>query len=119
MPDQPILNTFLILILSVGIIGGMFYALKKFIDRSKGTNSSNNIKIVSKQPLSSKSSLYIIEIDSRKFLIGVAEKNISLISELSNNSDDISPSVKTSIEKSNNSNELSFKEFLKSTISKG
>jgi flagellar biosynthetic protein FliO len=120
MPEQSILNTFLILILSVLIMGGLFYALKKYIEKHKAATDSAYIKIISKQPLSAKSNLYIIETEQRRFLIGVAEKNISLISELNpketknNNTTGLS-------EKDINSSEisdLSFKNFLKSAITK-
>ncbi len=120
MPDQPIVNTFLILILSVVIIGGMLYALKKYVEKNKNMSNSAHIKIISKQPISAKSSLFVIEAEERRFLIGVAEKNITLISELNsaeekqnNNSYQKPPSGKA-----DDTSDLSFKNFLKSTISK-
>lgn len=116
MPDQNIINTFLILILSVVIFGGAFYALRKYIEKMKGNEKINHIKILSKQPLSAKNHIYIIEYEARRFMLGVSEKNISLISELGDNQQEItSPNQQRKNQITEN---LSFKEFLKSTISR-
>lgn len=120
MPDQPIINTFLILILSVVIIGGMLYALKKYIEKNKNMSNNAHIKIISKQPVAPKASLMVIETEERRFLIGLAEKNISLISELnpSDNNHSNNNKKSSSFDKSVDNSDLSFKNFLKSTISK-
>lgn len=127
--DPNILNAFLTLMGSVAVLGILLYAMKKLTLKFKNKTHANELEIVSKLNLSPKNSLWTIKFQNKILLLGVSEKNINLISEISNsNLSDKSSSaeIKGSIQavshnkkKTNDLNDdLSFKEFLKSAVFK-
>jgi flagellar biogenesis protein FliO len=125
--DSTMLQSLLTLVAGVGIIGLMFYFLKKYTLKAQNTSGKLNLKIVSKLHLQPKSSLFVIEAGEKTLLIGVSEKNVSLITDLSDeNQKIISQSeeirknlpAKTYQENTNLPESLSFKNFLKSAINK-
>lgn len=131
--NPQILNAFLTLMGSVGVLGLLLFFIKKYINSYKKQDTTNNIEILSRVNLNSKNSLITIKTMDKILLIGVSEKNINLISELKNNSVTFSKSdnkTKDSIisnpkvlnkelnQVKNQENDLSFKAFLKSAIIK-
>ncbi len=127
--DPNILNAFLTLMGSVAILGIILFLMKKYTLKFKNKSIENNIEVISKLNLSPKNSLWTVKFQNKVLLLGVSEKSINLISEVSNTfSVDDKTDVKLksknqSIVQSNkqtvNTNDdLSFKEFLKSAVFK-
>ncbi len=124
--DSTMLQSLLTLIAGVGIIGLMFFFLKKYTLKAQNSSNKMNLKVVSKLPLQPKSSLFVVEAGDKTLLIGVSEKNINLISDLSEkgnnavpdstNSKNLPAKIKAPEVKMPES--LSFKNFLKSAINR-
>ena len=122
MPEGSITNTFLMLLASVALIGGLLIFLKKYIEKQRNLSGFSNINILGKRSLSAKNHLYVIEAEGKKLLIAVSDKNINLISELDNDQtaeDGFTLAKKKTPNKQTSSGELSFKEFLRSQLGKG
>jgi len=124
--DPNILNTFLTLMASVGILGLLLFFVKKTALNFKKRGAESNLEVLSKLSLSQKNNLFIVKAKNKTLLIGVSEKNINLISELETDnsavnlhSDQILNKIKnTNKTESNVNSDLSFKAFLKSAILK-
>ncbi len=81
--DGSLLKSFAVLIAAVGIVFAVLVLLKRFSKRFTSQNNAVQMKILSKMALNAKSHLYIVEADGKTLLLGVTEKNISILSELS------------------------------------
>ena len=129
--DQSILNSFLVLSAFIVVLFLLSLYLKK-LQRDKFKKIGNyEGKVIGRIPLTQKATLYIVKVAQQTFLIGLSDKNITLISE-------ITPSEQESYELSNTSyksakktiqnnidlvkpienQSLSFSSFLKSAFSK-
>ncbi len=124
--DGTMLKSFLILFASVAVVIGVLFVLKRISKRfTQGGENSVNLKVLSKLSLAPKNHIYVVEADGKKLLLGVSEKSINTLAELS------SPAQKASSfaqhqkinQKPSNSNEnsssnkdLSFFSFLKSSV---
>lgn len=126
--EGTMLQSLLTLTAGVGIIGLMFYLLKKYTLKAQNSSGKMDLKVISKLPLQPKSSLFVVEAGDKKLLIGVSEKNINLISELSDENSEQASELKKTTSKNlpakikasdmQNPEALSFKSFLKSTMTK-
>ncbi len=125
--DSNILNAFLTLMGSVAILGIILFMMKKLTLKFKKNSSINGIEVLSKLNLSPKNALWTIKIQNRILLLGVSEKSINLLAELSNSNppnEKYGLSNKKSTPTNTNKNidslssELSFKEFLKNAVFK-
>lgn len=125
--DGSILKSFAILFASVGIVFVVLMLLKRFSKRFTAQNNAVQMKILSKMALNAKSHLYVIEADGKTLLLGVTEKSISTLSELSDsqrvssfNTARPKPKQKANPEASDetisNQRDLSFVGFLKSSV---
>ncbi|MGB9701939.1 MAG: flagellar biosynthetic protein FliO [Candidatus Kapaibacteriota bacterium] len=132
--DGTLLNAFILLSLCIVAIFLLSLYLKKYSQNKAQQLGAFESKVLSKIPLSRNSSLFVVKVGERSFLIGSSDKTISLISELtSNNNYNVTKSefpnpsyLPQKQTKKNLSNEpitsndnLSFKSFLKSTFSRG
>jgi len=127
--DPNILNAFLTLMGSVTILGIILFLMKKYTLKFKNKSIENNIEVISKLNLSPKNSLWTVKFQNKVLLLGVSEKSINLISEVSNSylaedksdvklKSKIQPIVQSNKPTSNTNDDLSFKEFLKSAVFK-
>ncbi len=133
--DGNLLNSFIFLSLIILVLFIISLYLKKFSTKKYSQLGTHHGKVISKISLSRNASLFTFKVGERIFLIGVTDKNIALISELTENnsntflskSDFPNPSY-VSNKQSNKQVEnipvttednLSFKAFLKSAFSKG
>jgi len=80
----PFLNTFLLLILLVSIVGFISYFLKRY---NPVTNNSilkkRQVKIINRISLTPKSHLFIISYEGKTKLLGVSDNNITVLDNLS------------------------------------
>ena len=124
--DSPIVSAFINLAVIVGILGIILLVIKKFGKRFNGTSDNDSLKIITKSSLSPKNHLYIVEIENKKLLIGANDNSISLISELNGIKDNNLQSELRNrkgknfedINRNKGVSDLSFKSFLKNSISK-
>lgn len=79
--DDAILKAFLSLSACVAVIWAIFFALKKY-SRKSGLAAGQNLQIISKITVQPKNHLFMIKAEDRTLLIGVSEKNINLIADL-------------------------------------
>lgn len=123
--DGTVLKSFAILFASVGVVFLVLMALKKVSKKFTLSNNSVELKVLSKLALNPKSQLYIIEADGKTLLLGVSEKSINTLAELSDeqriSSFDLNkPQRQTKPAnaklKQNSNDNLSFMSFLKSSV---
>lgn len=82
MPSSDLLQSILVV---VAFLIGVFFLsnfLKRNLTQRKISNLGMNFKIISRLPLSSKTSLFIVQIGNNYLLIGVSEQNITAIADL-------------------------------------
>lgn len=124
--DTPIISAFINLAVIVGILGVILLIIKKYGKKINNSKDNKSLNIISKSSLSPKNHLYIIEVENKKLLIGANDNSINLISELDtkqenigvNNSNNFKNQSNSSINKNTAINDLSFKSFIKNSISK-
>lgn len=68
----------------VVVIGLMLFILKYILPRlhRRRFGSSQRIRILERSPLDLKKSLCLVEVEQRRFLLGLSEQSVSLIAEL-------------------------------------
>ncbi len=121
MFENPLINAFATLIITVGVVAVLLYFVKKYSGKFTSTSfSQKSIKIESKQALSSKSFLFIVNIEGRRFVIGANDNSISKISELDSNFDNSTQTNKTKEEElpKELQEDISFANFLKQSLLK-
>lgn len=117
MFQDPLINAFATLVITVGVVALLLFLVKKYSGKfTSSTFKNKQIQIESKQALSTKSFLYIIKVEGKRFLIGVNDNSISKITELEKNEDNSETQVN---EIPNEIKEdLSFSNFLKQSFIK-
>ncbi len=124
--DGTILNTFFTLIAAVAIMGVFFFFVKRYASKIRHSSSQIELNVLSKISLQPKSHLFVVKAGSRILLLGVADKGIAPIADLTGKIDADPPSptpAKTvSTEKAGNNavpnDDLSFKAFIKTVLSR-
>ncbi|HPD33556.1 MAG TPA: flagellar biosynthetic protein FliO [Candidatus Kapabacteria bacterium] len=129
--DQSILTSFLVLAAFIVILFLLSLYLKKLQKNKIKKIGNYEGKVIGRIPLTQKASLFIVKVGGQTFLIGLAEKNITLISELSPKEQlttELINNLKNNPQKSNSANietvspignqSLSFSSFLKNAFSK-
>jgi flagellar biogenesis protein FliO len=126
--DGSIIKAFLTLAGSVGVLGFLLYLVKKAGLKAKKNNGAYNLEILSKLTLQPKSHIFIIKAESKILMVGVSEKSINLISDLTETNEintKLLPTPKhekiiasSKNKKINDVDDLSFKAFLRSTLLK-
>jgi len=124
--DTPIISAFINLAIIVAILGVILLIIKKYGKKLNNNKDNKALNIISKSSLSPKNHLYIIEVENKKLLIGANDNSINLISELNEeqsytkgkNSNGTKSQSNNSINKNPAINDLSFKSFIKNSISK-
>ncbi len=81
--NQSILTSFLVLAIFVVILFLISIYLKKLQKNKIKKIGNYEGKVIGRIPLTQKASLFIVKVGEQTFLIGLAEKNITFISELS------------------------------------
>jgi flagellar protein FliO/FliZ len=115
MFDSPMMGAFATMSFAILVIAIIFFVLKKYSSKFN-LAKDNNLKVVGKSSLSPKNHLYIIEVEGKKLLVGATDSNINLISELDKEEEKSNEEI---IKKSiNQSEDISFKSFLKTALNK-
>lgn len=124
--DDAVLNSLLMMMIAVGFLGAILFFLKKVSKKMNDKKGSSAIKIITKLPITSKSSIMLIEVKNQEFLISVTDNSINLLSDFENGAiEDIKDVVSSNIDsteketqKDEDSPHLSFSSFLKSNFKK-
>ena len=117
MFEDPLINAFATLIITVGVVAGLLFMVKKYSPKFTNTSFSNKqIRIESKQALSSKSFLYIINVEGKRILVGANDNSISNITELE--SEYIKNENQSVVVPEEIKDDLSFSNFLKQSFNK-
>lgn len=126
--DGSILKSFAILLASVGIVFLVLVALKRVSKRFSQSGNSVELKVLSKLALQPKNHLYIVEADGKTLLLGVSEKSINTLAELSDSqrissfsttkpkSKKAFPDMLDTVPTLEKNDDLSFMSFLKSSV---
>lgn len=130
MFDGNILRAFTTLGIIVSLFGVLLWIIKKYTGKTRKNSSGIEMEIISKITLQPKNQLFVVKAGSKTLLLGVSEKNISSLADLSESVPE-KPNFDTVLKqtqqnkipaKSNvdniTENDLSFRKFLMSTLSK-
>jgi flagellar biosynthetic protein FliO len=127
--DTNILQSFGVLILAVAVIAGIMFLIKKISTQRMESKTSVNLKVISKITLQPKNHLFVVKVADKTLVLGVTDNTINILTELdptfdsvvntkSNNkiADEIISKVANKSVSSNLNANLSFANFLKSSI---
>ena len=137
--DTNILQTFIVLIVAVGIIATIMFLVKKISMKRLEHRDSVNLNVISKITLQPKNHLFVVKVANKLLVLGVTDTSINILTELENDSETttdktnaasktdqlytdtilkevISEGIKNKTITDNT--DLSFKNFIKSTIRK-
>ncbi len=81
------------------VVGGAYFALRRWANRKGGDTKSPKIKILTQHSLGPKKSLAIINVAGESILIGITDHNISMLKTLSLIDDEVPESVPTTFGK--------------------
>lgn len=85
MPDSSLINSSLVMFLVVAFLGVILFLVKR-MSSGKGRNSNAvQMQVVSKLSLQPKVNLYVVKTGGRMIMLGVSDKNVSLLGDLTPN----------------------------------
>lgn len=121
MFENPLINAFATLIITVGVVALLLFLVKKYTGKFTSKAFSNKqIKIEAKQALTTKSNIYIINIEGRRFAVGANDSSFSKICELDTNINSETNKHDSEIENlpQELKEDISFSSFLKQSLLK-
>ena len=132
MDAQPIIKAVVTLLGSFALIVVLYFVIKRYANKVKTIKSTASMEILSKIGLPPKGYLYIVQVANKKLLLGVTEKSINTLAELSDTNSIISQSEDIpegfqdidmanfvpEVNKAYSKKELGFKSFVKSVFHK-
>jgi len=120
--ENPLINAFATLIITVGVVALLLFLVKKYSGKfTSNISNAKQIKIEAKQAISTKSNIFIVNIEGRRFAIAANDSSISKISELDSEPNKNNPNQENSIDYAipkELQEEVSFSSFLKQSIFK-
>ena len=139
--DMNILQTFIVLILAVGVIAGIMILVKKISVKRMEQRTTINLNVISKITLQPKNHLFVVRAANKLLVLGVTDSSINILTELGTEEEHskesssssqldtnellnkiIKPTNSNIVNNSNKKevsnllNDLSFKNFLKSSL---
>ena len=130
MFDGNILRAFATLGIIVSLFGVLLWLIKKYTGKTRKNTSGIDMEIISKITLQPKNQLFVVKAGTKTLLLGVSEKNITSLADLSesvpekHNFDTVLKQTQQNKLPVGNKvdpiteNDLSFRKFLMSTLSK-
>jgi len=132
--DTNIVQTFIVLITAVGVIVVIMFLVKKISMKRLENRTNINLNVISKITLQPKNHLFVVKAANKLLVLGVTDSSINILTELepdfektitdksnSNSTDAILKQVISSSMKNKpvaNSQDISFINFIKSSIGK-
>lgn len=83
MPEAAIMKAVLTLAISFIAILGLYFLIRKYASKVGNIKSDTNIDIISKISLPPKNFLYVVNIGNKKLLLGVNDKSVTTLADLS------------------------------------
>lgn len=83
MPEAAIMKAVITLAISFVAILGLYFLIRKYASKVGNIKSDTNIDIISKISLPPKNFLYVISIGNKKLLLGVNDKSVTTLADLS------------------------------------
>ena len=130
--DANVLHSFGILILAVGVIAGLMFLLRKINLKRLENRTTVDLNVISRISLQPKNHLFIVKVADKLLVLGVSDNNINILTELDSDfervvstksNQELTEEIFKKAAKSNitaNSNtDLSFANFLKSSLNLG
>lgn len=65
--------------LSLAVVLGLLWVLQRRLSRGAGPRSANVVSIVGRQGLGQKASVVVVDVDGRRFVLGVTEQSINVL----------------------------------------
>lgn len=65
--------------LSLAVVLGLLWVLQRRLSRGAGSRSANPVSIVGRQGLGQKASVVVVDVDGRRFVLGVTEHSINVL----------------------------------------
>jgi flagellar protein FliO/FliZ len=66
-------------VLSLAVVLGLLWVLQRRLSRGTSARSSNVVTIVGRQGLGQKASVVVVDVDGRRFVLGVTEQSINVL----------------------------------------
>ncbi len=66
----------------LGVVGGLTYAVRRWMPKSMRTSGAGALQVLARQPLNGKQSLCLVRIGKRLVLMGVTPEHISTLTEI-------------------------------------
>jgi len=66
-------------ILSLAVVLGLLWVLQRRLSRGPGSRAANVVTVVGRQGLGQKASVVVVDVDGRRFVLGVTEQSISVL----------------------------------------
>src|SRR5512133_2801827 len=66
-------------ILSLAVVLGLLWVLQRRLSRGSGSRAANVVTVVGRQGLGQKASVVVVDVDGRRFVLGVTEQSISVL----------------------------------------
>jgi flagellar protein FliO/FliZ len=66
-------------VLSLAVVLGLLWVLQRRLSRGSGTRSANVVTVVGRQGVGQKASVVVVDVDGRRFVLGVTEQSINVL----------------------------------------
>jgi flagellar protein FliO/FliZ len=66
-------------VLSLAVVLGLLWVLQRRLSRGSGSRAANVVTVVGRQGLGQKASVVVVDVDGRRFVLGVTEQSISVL----------------------------------------
>jgi len=66
-------------VLSLAVVLGLLWVLQRRLSRGSGSRTANLVSIVGRQGLGQKASVVVVDVDGRRFVLGVTEQSITVL----------------------------------------
>jgi flagellar protein FliO/FliZ len=66
-------------VLSLAVVLGLLWVLQRRLSRGSAARSANAVTIVGRQGLGQKASVVVVDVDGRRFVLGVTEQSVSVL----------------------------------------
>ena len=66
-------------LLSLAVVLGLLWVLQRRLSRGAGSRTANLVTVVGRQGLGQKASVVVVDVDGRRYVLGVTEQSISVL----------------------------------------
>ena len=66
-------------VLSLAVVLGLLWVLQRRLNRGAGSRAANAVTVVGRQGVGQKASVVVVDVDGRRFVLGVTEQSINVL----------------------------------------